>query len=325
MIRFLAESRLLSRPRVASAALIIALAVTPAYAQVIFMSQSSNTVGAYNAVTGTPINTAFISGPNAYGLAVDSNNHLFVSNGSFNTTVGEYNATTGVTINAAFIQLPPTQFIVNAALSLDGNNHLFVSNNVTNTVGEYNATTGATISAAFINGQGLNNGAAMALDAVHNHLFVTSLGATSSWVGEYDATTGATINANFITFVGNANGGLALDGNNHLFVVDNFNGIVGEYDAITGAPINAAFITGLGNPVGVALDGNHHLFVSHGNVVGEFDATTGATINGAFINHGGSYLAFASAVPDPSSLVLLTGAAGVSMWRRKWLTGPSVR
>ena len=35
-------------------------------------------------------------------LALDNNNHLFVSNGNSNT-IGEYDATTGAAINAAFI------------------------------------------------------------------------------------------------------------------------------------------------------------------------------------------------------------------------------
>ena len=244
-------------------ALAVAVAACPAQAgQVIFMSQTGNTVGEYNAITGATVNAAFISGTNPTGLA------------------------------------------------LDGNNHLFVINRTNTTVGEYNATTGATINAAFINGQGLNDPGALAVDALHNLLFVAGLGVVNGTLGEYNATTGATINATFITSPGpfNPNGGLALDRNNHLFVVDNDQSVVGEYDATTGAAINAAFITTFsGNGAGltgVALDGSNHLFTSYGNVVGEFDATTGATVNAAFISHGGSYLAFASTVPEPSTFVL---------------------
>ena len=65
-------------------------------------------------------------------------------------------------------------------------------------------------------------------------------------MGEYDATTGATLNAHFISMGLVGPGGLALDGNNHLFVTsDNIN-TVGEFDATTGATINPTFINGQG-------------------------------------------------------------------------------
>ena len=44
----------------------------------------------------------------------------------------------------------------------------------------------------------------------------------------------------------NGEGGLAVDGNNHLFVSQSSGTAVGEYDATTGATINPSwFITGL--------------------------------------------------------------------------------
>ena len=59
-------------------------------------------------------------------------------------------------------------------------------------------------------------------------------------VGQYDATTGGAINASFINGLINPLE-FAVDGNNHLFVVNNGNNTVGEYDATTGATINATF------------------------------------------------------------------------------------
>ena len=81
-----------------------------------------------------------------------------------------------------------------------------------------------------------------------NHIFV-GMGSPGNTVAEYDATTGAIINAAFITQGLNNPTGLAVDGNNHLFVANGSNGngtTVGEYDATTGATINAAFINGQG-------------------------------------------------------------------------------
>ena len=53
---------------------------------------------------GAVINPAFITGFSyPLGLALDDNNHLFVTRNDGNTTVGEYNATTGATISTDFI------------------------------------------------------------------------------------------------------------------------------------------------------------------------------------------------------------------------------
>ena len=58
-------------------------------------------VGEYDATTGTPINANLIKPVfSPYGMAV-SGNDLFVTVGG--DTVGEYNATTGAAINASFI------------------------------------------------------------------------------------------------------------------------------------------------------------------------------------------------------------------------------
>ena len=210
-------------------------------------------------------------------LALDGNNHLFVSeNGGNYNIVGKYDATTGATINASFIQDLDSPVGLNnpRGVAVDNKNHLFVSNSNANTVGEYDATTGATINAAFIKsqGQGLHDPQVLLLDGL-NHLLVGDNYDTAT-VGMYDATTRTTINAAFVPGLYGGTWALALDGSNHLFVANNntVNG-VGEYDATTGATINEHFITG-----------PHYI--------------TG--------------LAFVSPVPEPSTFVLLcVGAIGL--------------
>jgi hypothetical protein len=279
----------------------------------------NNTVGAYNAVTGATINPAFIGtsqGLNVpWGLALDGNNHLFVANDPAGTNgwAGLYNATTGATINANFLTVPAGYvglnfswlaldannhafvlagagvreydattgapinmgFIsppVGAALALDGQNHIFVGGGTT--VAEYDATTGATMNASFITLTGPGAVSGLTVDAL-GHLLLAK---TNGSVGEYDVVTGATINANFVTGL-HIPRGLALDGNNHLFVANSDSTVnsVGEYDATTGATINANFITGLSGPVGLAF----------------------------------------MPVPEPSSLLLVAAAAAIGVGRRQ--------
>jgi hypothetical protein len=109
----------------------------------------------------------------------------------------------------------------------------------------------------------------LALDS-NNHLLVGNSRDHAS-VEEFDATTGAHVNAFYLPGPNSTSYAmaLALDGSNHLFVLDYF-GRVGQYDATTGATINENFITG----------GNS--------------------------SHYG--MAFVQAVPEPTSLLLAAGA-----------------
>src|SRR6266481_2358730 len=131
------------------AAVVAALCLTPVTgdAQIFVTNAFSNTIGEYNATTGAPINSSFISGldfPN--GIALFGGN-LFVAN-SGNNTIGEYNAATGASINSSFISS-----VLNEprGIALFGGN-LFVANSGNNTIGEYNAATGAPINSSFISG-----------------------------------------------------------------------------------------------------------------------------------------------------------------------------
>ena len=294
-----------------------AFATRPAEAQVLLVASdngaSPGQVGEYNAVTGATVDANFIPavGGGMHSLALDGNNHIFVSNGADNT-VGEYNATTGATINATFIN-SGQGLDIPFGMVLDGHNHLFVANYTNGatrpTVGEYDAATGVTINPVFLSSTGAAFPIGLALDK-SNHLFVLNNNAGPGIVAEYDATTGAQGPFPFIQQLGSP-AGITLDGLNHILVTTGYDS-VGMYDATTGATINAAFINGQGlnAPIAVALDGNNHLFVDNalGSSVGEYDATTGATINAALINGQGighaEGMVYVAAVPEPSTFVL---------------------
>jgi hypothetical protein len=201
-----------------------------------------NTVSEYNATTGATISSAFINGQGLstpFGLALDGNNHLFVGNAGAGT-VGEYNAATGATINSTFVT--ENQGLSEAdVLALDRpNNRLYVADRVNNNIAQFDATTGATTKFHFLHVDTPD----MALDGL-NHLFVSG---DDTMVSEYDATTGAAINnSNFITGLHYAVG-IALDGNNDLFVTNDVDNTVGKYNATTGAAINPSIIQGLNEP-----------------------------------------------------------------------------
>ncbi len=101
------NSRPLSRPFAALllAAVVAALCLTPITggAQILVANQGNSTIGLYDATTGEPINSSFISSGLSFptGIAL-SGDKLFVAN-SGNNTIGLYNATTGATIKSHFI------------------------------------------------------------------------------------------------------------------------------------------------------------------------------------------------------------------------------
>jgi WD40 repeat protein len=298
-------------------ALAASFAPRPAQADMLLVANlQSNMIGEYDASTGATIKANFITTPDfsVHRLALDGNNHLFVTNSNLNT-VSEYNATTGATISSAFIN--GQGLSTPSGLALDGNNHLFVAN-ASGTVGEYNAATGATINSIFVTeNQGLSEADVLALDRANNRLYVAdrvnnniaqfdaTTGATTKFhflhvdtpdmaldglnhlfvsgddtkVSEYDATTGAAVNdANFITGLRYAVG-IALDGNNNLFVTNDVDNTVGKYNATTGATINPSFIQGLNEP---------------------------------------GFLVFNSPVPEPSTFVLAgLGILGMLTWARQ--------
>jgi WD40 repeat protein len=254
-------------------------------------------VGAYDAATGATINANFIPAPaagsGAHALALDGNNHLFIT-ASLNGSVGVFDATTGATINATLVN---GQGLDNPeSVALDGNNHLLVGSfrgiQGTATVGKYDATTGATIDASFISG--LSDPRHVVFDG-HNRLFVADIITNASSVRVYDSTTG--VQTGLLPFGSNdLPFALAVDGlTDRLFVAHGYpitgSNPVSEYDATTLAVINPSFIIAA-SPSVMALDGRNHLFIaSYGAaLITEFDETTGALIHSFPVNSVFAYV-----------------------------------
>jgi DNA-binding beta-propeller fold protein YncE len=308
-----------------------AFAAPPAQAaQFVLVATNDTVVRKYDAVTGAALSVPFFSLPGSgfHPMVVDQSNHLFVAGSAGSGgVVAEFDAVTGATLNAQFIRVSGLNPL---AIALDRNNHLFLADYATNTIGEYDATTGATINRNFI--QGLSGPGGMAVDS-QNHLFVSNgtYGGDTQTIGKYDATTGATINAAFINGLYEPSD-LHVDSLGRLLVAHGHtdSSLIGAFDATTGAAISPGLIyVGAGYPEAFTLDGNNHLFEAnfYGGV-GEFDATTGAPINASLVT-GNYYPAYptgivsvATAVPEPSSLLLLAaGACGLGIWRRERAAG----
>jgi hypothetical protein len=251
---------------------------------------NQNTVAEYDAITGATINATFINGQGLngpLGLALDGNNHLFVSYGTGTAgMVGEYDATTGATINSALVSglINPEGLLYVSAVP-EPSSLLLLAAAAGLGVGirrrQCFAGPRLAVLAALVVGCAASPARARQVLLVANET-------TPGTIGVYNAVTGATINSAVISGQGLTQpDGLAFDGHNHLFVAGQNNGIVGEYDATTGATVNANFVNvgpNLGSGFGaLAVDGNNHLFVSSGPGLRQYNATTGALINGDFV------------------------------------------
>jgi hypothetical protein len=292
-----------------------ALCVTPetTHAQIFVTNFSGNNISEYDAATGSPINTDFVSGLDSpTGLAL-SEGHLFVaSQGAIqNGTVGEYDAATGATVNASLI----SGLITPVDVAVSGGN-LFVTDGTNGTIGEYTMS-GAPVNPSLVSGLNFPFGLAIS----GGKLFVVNAGAgpLENTVGEYDAATGTPINPTFITSLLFPRD-IAVSGG-HLFV-SQAAGVIGEYDAVTGAPINPSFNLSFDGPRGMAfLGGNLLVADTVNNVVGEIDSS-GTTTNFAFISAGlngpEEIVVAAASVPDacsPWTLLLVSLTAMVAFCR----------
>ncbi|MDQ2867043.1 MAG: hypothetical protein M3R59_01315 [Verrucomicrobiota bacterium] len=108
---------------------------------------NDNTIAVYDANTGAPINTSFITGlTGGPGGILIYDGSLFVTN-PLSNTVGKYDAATGAVVNASFITgLNSPQGIAEAG----GN--LYVMNVGSNSIGRYDSITGANLSGSLISG-----------------------------------------------------------------------------------------------------------------------------------------------------------------------------
>jgi len=189
----------------------------------------TNTVGIYNAVTGVPINSTFLT-----GIAVDdlivSGNTLYVSSGD---SVLAYDATTGTALTNFTAS---DDFLGGSGMAISGSD-LYISGN--NHVVELDAATGATIQDTTVSG-------ALGL-AIANGVLYESNGYS---VFEYNITPNGL--SEFSRIDGTGAYGIAASGTD-LYVADYSAGTIGEYDIATGSAINASLVGGLGDPNSVIV------------------------------------------------------------------------
>jgi hypothetical protein len=289
-----------------------------ASAQIYISEMGAGTVAKYDLLTGTPINTSFVSGlagPVALALR---DNALYVGDFLSETSITNrtYDATTGASINSNFFtSIRPTDY---AFFGGD----IFVVNQSARKISRYNASTGALVDANFITSV---SSFVFSVAVAGNSLLVTMDTGGTATVEKYDANTGALINASFITGVFTP-AGLLVSGS-VLYVADMGAGRVGKYDAATGAAINASFITGLPMPSGLAeYDGKLYItdigtsgtLNGPNDVVKQYDAATGALINGSFITGlNDPYRIVVVPEPGSTSLLVMAGMAWLGASRRR--------
>jgi glutamine cyclotransferase len=266
-------------------------------ASVLYVTDNgAGVVGTYDSITGSAINSAFITGIGGpTGIAFDGN-QLYV--GHDNGYVGQYNLTTGAAVNSTLISGLNS---VNGLAVLD--NNLFYANWGNSTFGKFDLTTLNKIGSYSVS-QYRAFGLAIYGD--------TLLAAGRSGIGQYNTSTGAQIKG--IDSSGPVNG-IAVAGN-YLYAAYNTLGTIGRFNLADGTG-SYNFITGLNTPRGVAIDGNN-LFVSSGTSIAQYNATTGATINSSFIS-GLNIPVYIAIVPEPSTYALfgLGALALVVAYRRK--------
>jgi hypothetical protein len=264
-------------------------------AQIYVANHASGTIGEYT-LSGSPINTSFISGLTTLNALTISGNNMFVSQGNATGTIAEFDITTGNRVNS-FSTISGTDPHGMVVLG----NDLFVADTAHNTVQEY-TTTGTLLNASFISG--LNNPACLVSDG--NYWYVSSF--SGGTVGKYTLS-GTPVNTSLIGGLGNP-GGLAVDGEGDLFVSTVSKG-VGEYTT-GGQVINAQLTPGAYNSGnGLALDGEGDLFVADnyggagGNFIAEY-TTSGQVINASFITglQNPVDIDIVEAVPEPSTALL---------------------
>ena len=251
------------------------------FGQVIYVSDlNGSKVGIYNGVTGSSLNTNFLSGVSLpSGIAITGSNLYVLNQGIYrpnqsNGSIGLYNASTGAAINTSLISglNSPRGIAVS-------DSNLYVANRNGFTVQNYNATTGAVIYSTSV-GYGPES-----IAVSGNKLYVTNDGSGITNYGTvalHNATTGVLTSSNFISGFTNTQG-IALSGNN-LYVGSATGNTIGLYNATTGATINANFISGLNQPFGITVsDSNLYVANNSNGTIGLYNATTGAVINSRFI------------------------------------------
>jgi hypothetical protein len=257
----------------------------------------TGTVGEYDLLTGTPINTSLVSGlssPTGIGIFGGT---LFVAS-YFSGIMGAYDLATGAAVNTSFI----TGLSSPNAIAVSGGK-LFVTSFFGGKISEYDAATGTALNTSFITG--LYNPTGIFISG--NSIFVTN-GSNAAHIpigsiGQYDLATGAVINSSLVS---NLDGpwGLTISGGN-IFVINNAIGSLGEY-SLSGTPING-HLAPLTNPLGITESGGNLLVVNGGGTIAKY-ATSGTLLNASFI--AGPINNF----PEPVGIIALQPAPEPSTW-----------
>lgn len=290
------------------AALIAGILTPCAFADLLVTSTVTNSVLAYDEITGA-FQGAFVpsgSGTlgNPWGLTYGPDGNLYVGSQG-NGAILRYDGVTGAFLSTF---VPPSSGLMPTDVVFGPDGNLYVGNALGGgtPVHRYNGTTGAFMGPFVTAGSGglsACNGLAFGPDG---NLYVVGTGGSANSVRRYDGGTGAFMSA----FVPSGSGGLTTprallfgpDGNLNVssFATDN----VIRYNGTTGAFLGiAATGSGLDGPEGLRFgpDGNLYVASFLPDNVPRYNGTTG-TFLGIFASGGG--------LDNPARMVFQPGGGG---------------
>jgi sugar lactone lactonase YvrE len=297
------ESLAMSRSlQTASLLLLTALAAAaPARADILYVSEQTPTIVAYNTAGGGPTTVASSGLAGPQGLAFDSSGNLYVANAG-NGTIEKITPGGAMSVFATGLNTPE-------GLAIDASGNVYV-----NSVGGSNINNG-TIEKITPGGKmsvfaaGVTVPLGLAFDSSGN-LYV-SQGGGADTISKI--TPGGVISVFANLSPGSGLVGLAFNSSGILYATDeNLN----QIDKITPGGVVSVFAsTGLpSNPQGLAFDSSGNLFVAYaatapgtdGGSIEEFTPGGVASLFGSTAGTRPSFLSFgpATTVPEPSTLIL---------------------
>lgn len=239
---------------------------------------------------------------NPYGLAIDSAGNLYAS--SIGGKIVKYDSDGNFLADIG----SPSNLSFAYFLAVDSADRLYASNFGTGSVSVFDSMSGSLLNTV----TGLSQPYGIALDAADN-LYVANFGTDN--IAIFDDS-GSPVSS-FALPAGYNPTGLAIDGSGQIYVADYFSKTVRVFDGI-GTP-SATIGTGtIDNPWGMAFDYASNLYVVNQpdvppGFVSKYGPSPSYTYDPLFDPSGlsGPY-GIAIAVPEPSTVVLLVGAAGVA-------------
>lgn len=223
------------------------------------------------------------------GLALDSDNNLYVSNYG-NSTLDKFPVSSGLVTGGTASSPAYSGFAANTnpgAMVIDGGNNLYVVG--PSKVYKFPASGGAVSLSTQIDFiAGLTAPPDALLVDRSGNLYVLGY---SSTVKKYNSA-GTLQDGSFITGLDSAYG-LAIDSANNLYVTEagTTNNRIRKYAAVGGAVSNAgtmtaSFITGITHPIAMTIDGDNNLYVA--NDAGKFYkfAASGGAVTGGGCRNG---------------------------------------